>query len=208
MSSPSKRLFTIDYESQIFYYTKRQTMAGSKLKTSAPIRFVDILETALCPVQAGHGFAFVLEARGAEFKLLAESEWEAELWVSALLSARDKAQACGSCSTQDDASTEADSHSQCSGGSTPSERSPSSVPFDVLRHSADVADCDPACTFRPPPECDPHLIMPPTPAHLAGIEAAATDTPSKRIRNNAGVEPSPLSRPWWGAHCDVFDPSL
>merc|ERR1719272_2886726 len=84
------RLFTIDYDSQVFYYSRGETKAGSKLKTSVPIGFGDIQGATMCPTQTSQGFSFTLKAVGHEFNLFAATEWDAELWVVAFLGARDK----------------------------------------------------------------------------------------------------------------------
>lgn len=113
-SSSTRRLFTIDYENRVFYYTRTDTNTGVKAKTSVPVDFGDILEASLCPVPTSHGFGFLVKTKDKEFKLFAERDREADQWVDAFLDARDGAVACAKpCANDDgdDASTAAGSHS-------------------------------------------------------------------------------------------------
>jgi len=223
-SSSTKRLFTIDYDNQVFYYARGETKAGSKIKTSVPIAFADILGASHSRAPNSSRFGFVVEAKGHGFKLSAASEWEAELWVAAFLGARNKAEARGTpCDNADDTSTTAGSHSSNSTSSTPSQGSMSPGPVDVLRYAADAVDCEPDIAFSPPPLIVSRLAAPsaharpdpfaalsaleelagPAPAHSVAADAVGSSVSNKRLREarllfTAGVKPSSLSRPWWG----------
>lgn len=94
-SSSTRRFFTINYDSQIFFY------ASSEIdqKISQPISFRDILSARPLPESGANVFGFVLETRKRDYELFAESEWDAALWVAGLNRARDCIDSAASDST-------------------------------------------------------------------------------------------------------------
>lgn len=107
-SSSTRRFFTINYDSQIFFYSRSE----SDQKISQPIGFRDILSAHPLPESGINAFGFVLQTRNRDYELFAESEWDAALWVAGLNRARDGVDTAASDSTSA-------GESSASGASTP-----------------------------------------------------------------------------------------
>lgn len=80
----TRRYFTIDYESQIFFYSQCE----AKRQISQPIGLHDLCVATLCP---DNGCAFTLQTRSREFQLSADTPADAQHWVACLNAARDGA---------------------------------------------------------------------------------------------------------------------
>lgn len=88
LSSTTKRYFTIDFTSQLFFYAQSE----SQKTVSHPIRFKDIVSADQLPdagSKSEHPFGFSILTAERTYELFTHSYQDAELWVSALNAARD-----------------------------------------------------------------------------------------------------------------------
>jgi len=88
LSSTTKRYFTIDFTSQLFFYAQSE----SHKSVSHPIRFKDIVSADQLPdagSKSEHPFGFSILTAERTYELFTYSYQDAELWVSALNAARD-----------------------------------------------------------------------------------------------------------------------
>lgn len=88
LSSTTKRYFTIDFTSQLFFYAQSE----SQKTVSHPIRFKDIVSADQLPdagSKSEHPFGFSILTAERTYELFTHSYQDAELWVSALTAARD-----------------------------------------------------------------------------------------------------------------------
>jgi hypothetical protein len=111
-TSSTRRFFTIDYNSQILFYSRSE----SDKKISQPIAFSDIIGACPLPEGGANTFGFVLRTKSRDYELFAQSEWDVALWVAGLNRARDSVDVAAS-----DDSTSAGVRS-ASGISTPSSQ--------------------------------------------------------------------------------------
>lgn len=92
MSGSNKRYFTIDFDSQLFYYSHSE----DRKKISNPVRFADILGAEQLPRPSQPSkksndftFGFVIQTPGRSYELYTITYLDAKHWVDALLAARD-----------------------------------------------------------------------------------------------------------------------
>lgn len=110
-SSSTRRFFTIDYDSQILFYSRSE----SDKKVSQHIGFRDIIGACPLPESGSNAFGFVLRTRNRDYELFAESEWDVASWVAGLNRARDSVDSAASDSTSA-------GESSASGTSTPASQ--------------------------------------------------------------------------------------
>ncbi|CAE8608294.1 unnamed protein product [Polarella glacialis] len=88
-SSATKRHFTIDYSTQIFYYSHSPT----DKKSVTPVRFKDMISADQLPrsadLKSEHSFGFSLLTAERTYELYTSTYQDAELWVVGLNAARD-----------------------------------------------------------------------------------------------------------------------
>jgi len=117
-SSSTKRFFTIDYDSQIFFYSHSE----DRKNNSQPTRFRDIIcAELLCGDGRRSSFGFRVGTYEREYELITTTHADATKWVEGLNAARDIANGkkpSGPQGSMSSASTTVDGGSE-SGGSTP-----------------------------------------------------------------------------------------
>eukprot|EP00930_Biecheleria_cincta_P084230 TRINITY_DN73722_c0_g1_i1.p1 TRINITY_DN73722_c0_g1~~TRINITY_DN73722_c0_g1_i1.p1 ORF type:complete len:594 (+),score=120.86 TRINITY_DN73722_c0_g1_i1:90-1871(+) len=87
-SKTTKRYFTIDFNTQIFFYAHSETQKT----VSQPVRFKDIVSADQLPTTSsskGDSFGFSVLTAERTYELFTDSYQDAELWVFGLNAARD-----------------------------------------------------------------------------------------------------------------------
>jgi len=196
MSSASKRYFTIDYDSQLLYYSHSE----DRKKISNPIRFKEILgaEQLPRPSQAPFkglssrtsskkkdsnefSFGFVVQTPGRNYELFTVTYLDAKHWVDGIIAGRDIANGIGELKPHAGNAVASSSKTPIQNSSREPSRSSLSTTADGGSDSgrSRSSEQDFSRSAMPPPA--------PPPRHNAVSSGYGTQTPPVAVTGNSGV---------------------